>query len=61
MPGSRNHGSPFLLMIGVTIPLPLAVNAAAILLAVQIHRLGNMAAIGIAFTKVGVKKRYALL
>ena len=43
------------------IPLPLTVNAAAVLLAVKVQWLGQMAAVGIALTEVGVIKRNAML
>ena len=51
--GSLERGSPFLFMF-FRIPLPLAVEAATVLLAVQLHRLGDVAAVRITLAEVGI-------
>ena len=43
------------------VPLILTVNAAAILLAVKLHRFGDMAAIGVALAQVGIKEAHTIL
>jgi len=50
-----------LFILYISVALPLAINATAILLAVKIQSFGHSTTIGVAFPEVGIKKIYSLL
>ncbi len=50
----------FILVCYIGIAFPFAINAAAVLLAVEIERFGQVATIRVALAKVGIKEFYAL-
>lgn len=54
------RGSLLYFRLFLIIPFPFAVNTAAVLLAVKVHRLGDVPAVGVAFPQVGVKKHQPL-